>query len=306
MIISAIIISKNAEHTIGKTLDSLADFDEVIVLDTGSTDQTLKIVRSFPNVKLYHSDFCGFGRSKNRAASLATNDWVLSIDADEVLSQELKDEIKNLQPIKGCVYTLKRCNFYGDRQIKHSGWGSESIVRIYHRNETSFIEKLVHEFILSEGLKIHTLTSKLNHYSYRSISDFTKKREFYSDLFSLEQKGKKKSSGLIAFVHAFYSFFSTYFFKKGFLDGYLGLLIAVSNAHVAFLKYIKLYEANLRLKDRGVSETDHSFVISSVSGQNSINKLKRQGKEFATREKSTIGIPSNQPLRYRLVQQLKN
>ncbi len=245
MKISPVIISKNASRTIIKTLDSLSCFDEVVVLDTGSTDNTIKIAQSYPNVKVYNSNFSGFGKSKNEAARLAKNDWIISIDTDEVLTSELLDSIRNLEPEMGNVYRWKRCNYYCNRQIKHSGWGNEQIVRLYNRKSTAFKEKLVHEYIETNDHQIKTLKGNMNHFSYHSISDFSRKREFYSDLFSEENKGKKKSSASKAIFHSIYEFFNTYFLKKGFLDGYLGLLIAVSNANVTFLKYIKLYEANL-------------------------------------------------------------
>ena len=248
MIITPILISKNAQHTIAQTLNSLRMFDEVVVLDTGSSDNTMKIARQFPNVKLFQSAFSGFGKSKNEAAHLANTDWVLSIDTDEVLTPELIDSIKKLKLKEGTVYEIKRFNFYKDREIRYSGWGHDFVVRLYNRRNASFKEKLVHEYVESTGLKVETLKGNLNHYSYHSISDFSRKRELYSDLFALENMGKRKSSSITAFLHGSFDFINTYILKRGFLDGYVGLLISMSNANVTFLKYIKLYEANLELK----------------------------------------------------------
>ncbi len=248
MTITPFVISKNAEKTISQTLSSLHDFKEVIVLDTGSTDNTMKIARQFANVKLYQTTFTGFGKNKNDAAILANTDWVLSIDTDEVLTPALIQTIKSLKPQIGTVYKWKRCNFYKNKQIKHSGWGNDYVIRIYNKKDTSFKEKLVHEYVQSEGLKVETLKGEMNHFSYHSISDFSLKREFYSDLFATENKGKRKSSATTAIFHALFDFLKTFIVKRGFLDGYMGLSIAISNAYVTFIKYIKLHEANLELQ----------------------------------------------------------
>lgn len=253
MTITPIIIAKNAEKTISETLGSLLEFNVVIVLDTGSSDNTMKIARQFPNVKVYKSTFSGFGKAKNVAARLANTDWVLSIDTDEVLTQELIKTIKSLDLKIGTVYKWKRCNFYKNKIIKHSGWGNDFVIRIYNKQNTSFKEKLVHEFVQSDGLKVETLKGEMNHFSYHSLADFSLKREFYSDLFAAENKGKRKSSSFIAILHGLFDFLKTYIIKRGFLDGYMGLSIAISNAYVTFIKYIKLHEANLELQSASKS-----------------------------------------------------
>ncbi len=245
MTITPVIISKNAMRTIDLTLNSLREFDEVVVLDTGSSDNTMRIAKEYSNVKLFQSSFSGFGKCKNEGANLATSDWILSIDADEVLSPELIHSIKALKLDSNKVYKWKRSNFYRRKEIRHSGWGNDIVIRLYNKKTTQFKEKLVHEFVESEGLEIATLNGCMNHYSYQSISEFSLKREFYSDLFAIENKGKRKSSPLIALLHAIFDFFNTFLIKRGFLDGYLGLVIAISNSYVTFVKYIKLYEANL-------------------------------------------------------------
>ncbi len=245
MNITPVLISKNASITIAQTLNSLIEFNEVVVLDTGSTDNTMLIAAEYPNVKLYQSNFKGFGKSKNEAAHLAKTDWILSIDSDEVLTPDLLESIKNLKPENGTVYKFKRCNFYRQMPVKYSGWGKDFVLRLYNKQVTCFKENLVHEYVESNGLKVNTLKGNLNHFSYHSISDFSRKRELYSDLFAIENKGKRESSPLTAFFHSTFAFFQTFIIEKGFLDGYRGLLISVSNANVTFLKYIKLYEANL-------------------------------------------------------------
>lgn len=254
MEISPVIIVKNASRTIAQTLESLKEFDEVIVYDTGSEDETMEIARRYNNVKLCRGKFYGFGRSKNKASLLTKNDWIFSIDADEVVSPQLMNSIKNLQLHDSCVYQIKRYNYYRKRRILHSGWGLEHIIRIYNKNLISFNEKLVHEHIEVGNSKVIALEGELRHFSYSSVSDFIQKRDLYSELFARENQGKRKSSPIKALLHATFDFFNTYFFRLGFLDGYRGLLIAVLNANVSFYKYLKLYEANIQ-NDAKVSLT---------------------------------------------------
>ncbi len=263
MNITPIIISKNASSTIAQTLNSLLGFDEVVVLDTGSTDNTAEIAEEYPNVRFFQDTFKGFGKSKNEAASLAKTDWVLSIDTDEVLTPELFNSIRNLKLENGTVYKWKRRNFYRQMPIKYSGWGNEYVLRLYNKRITGFKEKLVHEYVESNGLKVSLLKGNMNHYSYHSISDFSRKREMYSDLFAIENKGKRDSSPLKAFFHSTFDFVQTFIIKKGFLDGYLGLLISVSNANVTFLKYIKLYEANL----------ERNFIVKEPSIESGLKQI---------------------------------
>lgn len=246
MDISPVIIVKDAARTIAKTLESLKEFDEVIVYDTGSSDETMDISRKYPNVRLCKGRFIGFGESKNKAARLAKYDWILSIDADEVISPQLMNAIRNLIPEENSIYRLKRYNYYRKRRIRFSGWGLEYVIRIYNKTNSSFNEKLVHEHIEIGKSNICTLEGELRHFSYSSVSDFIQKRDLYSELFAQENAGKRTSSPAKAMLHAVFDFFNTFLIKAAFLDGYRGLLIAVMNANVSFYKYLKLFEVNIR------------------------------------------------------------
>jgi glycosyltransferase involved in cell wall biosynthesis len=245
MDISPVIIVKNAARTIAQTLESLKEFDEVVVYDTGSDDETMNIARLYENVKLCKGKFSGFGKSKNKAALLAKNNWIFSIDADEVVSPQLINSIKKLQLDKPCVYRIKRYNYYRKRRIRYSGWGKEYVIRIYNKSQICFNEKMVHEHIEVDDSKIITLNGELRHFSYHSISDFIRKRDLYSELFAIENEGRRKSSPFMAFIRGTFDFLNTFIVKRGYRDGYRGLLIAVSNANVSFFKYLKLYEANI-------------------------------------------------------------
>ena len=246
--ISCVIIVKNAQTTIKNVLDSLDSFEEVIVYENGSTDKTAEIVKAYPNVKLIEGEFLGFGPTKNKAASYSTNDWILSLDADEVLSAEFVDNLRNLNLDESCVYSILRTNYYKNTQIKHC-WGNDIIVRVYNKSKTTFTNKKVHEKIIDDELSIQSLDGTIRHYPYSTITDFITKLDRYSTIFANDNVGKKKSSPLKAILNAHFSFFKTYFIKRGFLDGYAGLIIAFSHMATNFYKYIKLYELNKEKKN---------------------------------------------------------
>ena len=245
--ITVVIIVKNGGTTLTQCLDSLAIFEDVVVFDNGSTDDTALIASKYPNVQLIDGEFTGFGPTKNTAAGFAKNDWILSLDADEVLNDAIVQEIAALSLDTSTVYTLLRKNFYKTTEIAHC-WGSDKIVRLYNRKTTRYNDSYVHEHIVSEGLNITTLTSSFSHYPYPNISEFILKADRYSTLFARDNVGKKSSSPTKAFFNALYSFFRTYILKRGFLDGYAGLIIAFSHMATNFYKYIKLYEMNLEQK----------------------------------------------------------
>ena len=246
--ISCVIIAKDAEATLKMTLDSLVDFEDVVLYSNNSIDKTEQIAASYTNVNLIQGDFLGFGQTKNKAATYAKNDWILSLDADEVLSDTFLLRLKELQLKKSEVYSITRENYYKKQVVKHC-WGKDIIVRLYNKTLTSFTDKKVHESILSDGFTIVNISQEVKHYPYSTITDFIVKLDRYSTIFAEDNVGKKNSSPLKAFFNGLFSFFKTYFLKRGFLDGYAGLVIAFSHMATNFYKYIKLYEKNLELKD---------------------------------------------------------
>ncbi len=225
-------------------LASVQEFGEVIIYDNGSKDLTLQIAEKFPNVKVFQGPFQGFGKTHNLTSALATHDWILSIDSDEVLTPGLIEEIKALCLQEDCIYSVARKNYYNGKWIRGCGWYPDRQVKLYHRKKTCFNEKLVHESIVQNGLKIQKLKVPLNHFSYENTSHFLEKMDRYSDLFAREHAGKKESSIFKAIWHALFAFFKTYILKYGFIDGKEGFIIALYNANTAFYKYVKLFEAN--------------------------------------------------------------
>ncbi len=240
--ISVTILTKNSQRTLKKTLQSLLTFPEVLIYDSGSTDNTLEIARLFPNVTIYQGEFEGFGIAHNKMSELAKHDWILSIDSDEELSPALCSEIHELDFNENVVYRLNRLNMFNGKKMKCcSGWYPDPVVRLYHRKKTSFTTNKVHEKVAVDKLEIIDLSQPLYHTPYLAISDFLDKMQHYSTLFSEEKKGKTVSVSK-ALLHSWYAFFKSYILKRGFLGGKEGLIISMYNGHTAFYKYLKLLE----------------------------------------------------------------
>ncbi len=248
MNISAVVLAKNNQLTIRNTLKALADFDDVVVYDNGSSDDTLNIAREFSNVNLVCGEFKGFGWTKNYASTFAKNDWIIIVDSDEVVDKVLLETLKTKVLDDKKVYQLNFKAFYKDIQIKYCGWNNQKIKRVYNKKITRYNDNDVHEDIIVDGLEIELLVGNMEHYSYDSISSFIQKADHYSTLFAKNNVGKKSSSPIKALLNGKYSFIKTYIFKRGFLDGYAGLVISFSHMVTNFYKYIKLYELNLENK----------------------------------------------------------
>lgn len=242
--ISVTILTKNNEETLGSVLESVKEFDEVVILDTGSTDTTLEIAEIYPNVKIFHSPFTGFGPLHNLAAYHASHDWILSLDSDEVMTSELAEEILALQLDPKRVYSFPFNNYFNGKHIKWCGWYPDRHVRLYNKRTTSFTDDKVHERIQTTNLSEVKLKFPVKHYSYRTVSDFLRKMEIYSNLFAQQNAHKKTSSFPKALLHGGFAFFKSYVLKRGFMGGKEGYLISLYNGQTAFYKYLKLAYAS--------------------------------------------------------------
>ena len=246
--ISVVILTKNSSKYLEQVLTTVSTFDEVVILDNGSIDDTMTIAKTFDNVVVYEHEFIGFGPLKNYASSLAKNDWVLSLDSDEVLTKEFIDSLKNRHLDPRSVYTIERINYYKDKKIQYC-WNNDIIVRLYNKNSTKLNDKYVHEGIESNGLNVELLNGNIKHYSYSNISEFIVKADRYSTLFAEQNAGKSRSTPMKAIGHSLFAFIKTYILKRGFLDGYIGLIISYTQASEKFYKYMKLYEKNSELEN---------------------------------------------------------
>jgi len=242
--ISVTILTKNSEKTLARCLKALATFPEVILLDNGSTDNTLTIASGFSNVKVFHAPFIGFGPLKNLVASYAAHNWILSVDSDEVLSPALIQHITTHALTSKKVYRFLRHNFYGTRLINACGWENNYVTRLYNRQTTAFTPRNVHESVLTDGLSIETIPGTMAHYSFENTAELLQKMNQYTSLFARENRFKKKSSIFKAIYKASWTFFRNYFLQHGFLYGFEGFLISACNANGSFYKYMKLHEAN--------------------------------------------------------------
>lgn len=247
MKISATILLKDNPRHLRAVVSALHSLDEVLVYSNGADVAALTMLGEFLNVRIVVGEFFGFGQTHNYASDHAKNDWILSIDSDEIASDGLVAEIQTLILNEKTIYTIPRRNIYNGQWIKGCGWWPDYALRLYNKKYTRFSNAMVHESIETRGMQVEKLKNYLEHHSYDSISDFLTKMQSYSDLFANEWAGKKKSSPLKAFLHGTFAFFKSYILKGGIWDGYAGYLISSYNGHTSFYKYMKLYEANLRI-----------------------------------------------------------
>ncbi len=246
MKLSVIIITKNEAHNISACIDSVDFADEIIVVDSASTDTTTAIASAAGARVIETSDWPGFGTQKNRALDSATCDWVLSLDADERVTPELAAEIRSIicQPDAADGYRISRRSWYCGRFMRHGGWSPDYVTRLTKRRAGSFTNDLVHERLVVEG-RVGTLKGILLHYSFLDYSQVLKKVDHYSTLSAQQHyvRGKQASVGK-AVLHGLWAFIRTYLLKLGFLDGAHGLALAVSNAEGSYYRYVKLWLLN--------------------------------------------------------------
>ena len=246
MKISAVIITFNEEKKIAACLSSLSFVDEIVVVDSGSSDKTEQICRSYPLVRFFHQSWLGFGPQKNHAVSLATHEWILSIDADEVVTPELADEIRtSVMSEDGTAgFSFRRKNMYKNQWIRHGGWWPDEILRLFRKDKGQFSNRKVHESVEVDG-PTRRLQAALEHYSYNGPEDFLLKMHGYSTAGARQMYADGRRGGAtLAVIRGIAAFVKGYILKRGFLDGRAGLLIAVSGAMGVFYKIIKLSELN--------------------------------------------------------------
>lgn len=243
--ISAIIITKNEEKNIERCLASLIDIvDEIVVIDSLSTDQTKEICLSFQTqvtLQFVERPFEGYSATKNYGNGLAKHPYLLSIDADEVVSEELKASIwAEKETMAFEAYTFNRKTNYVGKWVKHCGWYPDTRKRLW-KNGIGQWQGIIHENLILETKKVGHLEGDLLHYSYESIDDHLNRINRYTDLIAEDKLSKgKKGSVFHLLFSPMAQFIKTYFFQLGFLDGYTGFVISIMAAYYAFLKYAKL------------------------------------------------------------------
>ena len=241
--ISLVIITLNEEKNIERCIRSAPFVSEVLVLDSGSTDKTCDIARSL-GAKVVHAPWPGYRAQKQKGTDMAANDWVLSLDADEALSQELAAEIQSLfqshEP-SSAAFEVARRSFYLGRWINHGGWYPDYQIRLFHRKNAQWSEGNVHERIASHhSARLH---KDLHHYPFGNLQKQIDTNNEYSSLASRDLAERQVRFSLFKLlVKPTFKFLECYVWKRGFLDGLPGFVIAVGAAYSMFLKWAKLWE----------------------------------------------------------------
>lgn len=229
--LSVVIISKNEEKFIGDAIKSALFADEIVVLDSGSSDETCGIAKNL-GAKVYSQDWLGFGKQKNKAIDLASNDWVFVLDSDERITMELQNEIlETMKEPASNGYFIARLNRFFGKDIKSCGLYPDYTIRLFNRNAGKFNEVDVHESVQIENTL--NLKNHMIHLAYDSIEEFIQKQNRYSSL------NYKKKSIIKAILNPYWTFFKLFVLKKGFLDGWHGFIISKLYAQYTFWKYIK-------------------------------------------------------------------
>lgn len=240
--LSATIITYNEERNIGRCIDSLQGIaDEIIVIDSFSSDETVNICRQ-KGATVIQLAWKGYAETKNIANHYATHEYVLSIDADEALSDALRNSILRTKDKLSGVYSFNRLTNYCGQWIHYCGWYPDKKIRIFPKEKVKWAGEFIHEeIIVLEKIKEQFLTGDLYHYSYYTIQEHYQKVEKYALLSAQQlQKDKKTFFWYKPFASALSKFLTTYFFKLGFLDGPRGFMIARISAYGSYLKYKKL------------------------------------------------------------------
>lgn len=246
MKISAVVITKNEENNIKECLKALTFADEIIIIDSNSTDKTAEIASAFTS-KIYNVQSDNFSEKRTFSLGKTANEWVLFIDADERVTPELASEITALKTEEGINgYYIGRRNYCFGKWLKHSGVYPDRHIRLFNKNFSEITPRLVHEGIIVNG-KTGTLKNEFLHFSYRDLAHMLDKINLYSTLEAEEKFRQKRSiSKAGVFTHAISAFLRVYISRKGFKDGINGFFLSFSYSMVNFLSHLKL----LKLQNR--------------------------------------------------------
>jgi glycosyltransferase involved in cell wall biosynthesis len=241
--LSATVITFNEERNIAGALERLRFADEIVVVDSGSTDATVEICRRFTD-RVFHRDWTGFVDQKNYAVERAAHDWILSIDADERPTPALAAEIGRLREagFDRPGYRIPRVAHFMGRWIRHGDWYPDYQLRLFDRRRGRWQGGRVHESVRVDA-PAGVLRGEIEHYTYRSLSDYLRRLEIYSTLAAADYRARgRRASPLRLAADPPLAFLKNYVLKRGFLDGVPGLMVAVMAGVSVFFKYAKLYE----------------------------------------------------------------
>lgn len=245
MNISVVIICKNGSAHLAKTLASVQGIGkEIMLYDSGSTDGSVDIAKAY-GADIVYGNWEGYGKNRYKASQLVKYDWILMIDTDEVIDNDLKEAILHIDLCQtNCVYNFRYRNFYGTREMKFGEWGNDSHIRMANRKTVRIDQEIVHEkLFLQPGLHIITLDGYINHYTVNNSIDYARKAMEYAWLSAdkYRQQGRK-ATYIKIYIAPLFAFIQNYFFKMGFRDGWKGFICASMTAWYTFMKYTKLKE----------------------------------------------------------------
>lgn len=239
--ISAIIPTYNEEEHIAAAILSVSWADEIIVVDSFSTDRTPELAKA-AGVRFVQHEYKYSAAQKNWIIPQATHPWIFLLDADERCTSGLQNEIKKVvEQAKHNAYWIYRLNHFMGYKVRYSGWQDDAVVRLFHRDKSSYEDKMVHAEIQTEG-KIGVLTNKIEHFTYKNFEVYMKKADKYTTWGAYDRfKKAKKTSVLDMMLRPGFRFFKHYFIKKGFLDGKIGLVVSLLSAYNVFIRCLKLW-----------------------------------------------------------------
>lgn len=249
MKLSVALITFNEERILAKTLSAVHEIaDEIIIVDSGSTDATEKISRGFSKVKFVSQPFLGFGMQKNFAIDLCSNDWILFLDADEIPDAAALADIQNIiqkPDARFSVYTVEFRNIFLGKALKYGGWGNIRRERFFKKSAGRYSSDFVHEIFETKN-SAGKLAGCIDHYTYQNIFHHIEKSNKYTSMMAEKMHQRGKKSGVLKIIFKpLYQFLKSYLIRAGFLDGLPGFYLAITASFYTFLKYIKLYEAGI-------------------------------------------------------------
>ncbi|MCK3658240.1 glycosyltransferase [Pasteurellaceae bacterium Pebbles2] len=244
--LSVAMIVKNESQDLAQCLDSVKDWvDEIVILDSGSTDNTEEIARAYGAKFYVNTDWQGFGKQRQLAQQYVTTDYVLWLDADERVTQELRQSIQTAvqKNEENVLYKIPRLSSAFGREIRHSGWYPGYVVRLYQTHFAGYGDELVHEYVhIPANGTVEKLHGDLKHFTYKNIHHYLIKSANYANAWAEQRQAQGKTASLFDGVtHGLSCFVKMYFIKAGFLDGKQGFLLAVLASHYTFVKYADLW-----------------------------------------------------------------
>ncbi len=240
--ISVAIITKNEEKNIEDALKSVKDFDDLVVVDSFSSDKTVEICKKYTE-RVFQNEWPGYSKQKQHAVNYCQNEWVFILDADERITPDLKSEIaEKIKTTSFNGFYIPRKNFFLNKWIKHSGWWPDYTLRLFRKDFGHLEQREVHEKVVIKG-HVGFMEKPIEHYTYRTISSYIEKMKNYSTL-SAKEISKKKTAPLpiLILINPIFVFIKMFFIRQGFRDGMHGFILSILYSFYTFLKYVKVWE----------------------------------------------------------------